>query len=128
VPVDHDEHAVQVWLEKYYRLAQRYVGVNFDPIQAASQEVRYWAVHRELSGKPDKTPFIDALTDLHSTVFGITKEQARESAELRVLANNTVDLITSHTSTDPEADWAKLRVYLRDCYRSVKRATEGVIA
>jgi hypothetical protein len=38
-----------------------------------------------------------------------------------VLANNTVDLITSHTSTDPEADWRKLEEYLRETYRSIQR-------
>lgn len=62
------------------------------------------------------------MVELHSAIFGITAEQARESAELRVLANNTVDLITSKTSTNPEADWAKLEDYLRQCYRSLQRA------
>jgi len=48
-----------------------------------------------------------------------------ESAELRVLANNTVDLITSQTSTYVEGDWAKLEDYLRQCYRSIQRALES---
>src|SRR3569833_493189 len=61
------------------------------------------------------------MTRLHSAVFGVTLEQARESAELRVLANNTVDLITSGTSTNVEADWQKIEEYLRACYRSVQR-------
>jgi hypothetical protein len=64
------------------------------------------------------------MTQLHSAIFGITPEQARESAELRVLANNTVDLITSKTSVDPEADWEKLEDYLRQCYRSIAQALE----
>ena len=45
----------------------------------------------------------------------------RESAEWRIRANNTVDLITSRLSSDPEADWAKLEEELRQCYRSIKR-------
>ena len=44
----------------------------------------------------------------------------RESAEWRVRANNTVDLITSGQSKDPEADWAKLEDELRQCYRSIR--------
>jgi hypothetical protein len=62
------------------------------------------------------------MVQLHSTTFGIAPEQARESAELRVLANNTVDKITGKTSTDVEGDWRQLEEYLRQCYRSIDRA------
>lgn len=122
VPKEHDEAVVLGFLEQFYRMAQRYSGRRFDPQRAAQLELRYWAVHRELSGKPDKTEFIQVMTDLHSEIFGIPSEQARESGELRVLANNTVDLITSKNSTNPEADWNKLEDYLRQCYRSIASA------
>jgi hypothetical protein len=121
VPADHDSAAILKLHEKFYRMANRYSGLNFDPLRAAQLEEQYWDVHRRLSGLPDKTEFIQTMTDLHSTIFGISPEQARESAELRVLANNTVDLITSHTSTDPDADWRKLEEYLRETYRSIQR-------
>jgi hypothetical protein len=121
VVVDHDEVKIRELHEKYYRLAKKYSGLDFDPAQAAVLEEQYWDVHRRLSGQPDKTEFIETMIGLHSVTFGITREQARESAELRVLANNTVDLITSKTSTDPEADWKKLEEYLRQCYRSIQR-------
>lgn len=126
VPKEHDEDVVLRYLERFYRLAQRYSGRRFDPQQAAKLELRYWAVHRERSGKTDKTEFIQVMTDLHSEIFGIPPEQARESGELRVLANNTVDLITSRASTNPEADWIKLEGYLRQCYRSIARAIPTV--
>jgi hypothetical protein len=121
VAVDHDERKIRDLHEKYYRLAKKYSGLEFDPAQVAVLEEKYWDVHRRLSGQADKTEFIETMIGLHSVTFGISREQARESAELRVLANNTVDLITSKTSTDPEADWAKLEDYLRQCYRSIQR-------
>ncbi|MCC7451068.1 MAG: hypothetical protein IT324_26880 [Anaerolineae bacterium] len=121
VPVDHDEKVVQQYYEQFYRLARRYSGLTFDPARVGELELRYNDVHRKLSGKPDKTEFIETMVQLHSALFDISPEQARESAELRVLANNTVDLITSKTSTDPEADWTKLEDYLRQCYRSIER-------
>jgi hypothetical protein len=37
-----------------------------------------------------------------------------------LLAANTVDLITSDTSTDIEGDRAKLEESLRRCYRSIQ--------
>ena len=121
VATDHDSKVILALHEKFYRMARRYSGLKFDPLKVAALEEQYWDVHRRLSGKPDKTEFIHTMIDLHSATFGITPAQARESAELRVLANNTVDLITSKTSTYPEADWGKLEEYLRQCYRSIER-------
>lgn len=124
VPVDHDVEKVKAYYTRFYRLARRYSGLKFDPKNVGALELEYNDVHRRLSGKPDKTEFIETMTQLHSAIFGITPEQARESAELRVLANNTVDLITSKTSTDPEADWLKLEDYLRQRYRSIGKAVQ----
>jgi hypothetical protein len=120
-PVDHDMAKAQMFYEKFYRLARRYSGLKFDPVRVGALELEYNEVHRRLSGKPDKTEFIQTMIDLHSAIFGISPNDARESAELRVQANNTVDLITSRTSTNPEADWAKLEDELRLCYRSIQR-------
>ncbi len=121
-PVDHDIAVVQTFYEKFYRLAQRFSGLDFDPARAAALETEYNDIHRRLVGQPDKREFIETMVQLHSVLFGITPEQARESAELRVLANNTVDLITGRLSTDVEGDWARLEDYLRQCYRSIAQA------
>lgn len=124
-PVDHDEKVVQHYYQKFYELARRYSGLKFDPARVAALELKYNDVHRQLVRQPDKSEFIDTMTQLHSAIFGITPEQARESAELRVLANNTVDLITGKISTDPEADWRKLEEYLRQCYHSIHREIQS---
>ncbi len=121
-PVNHDIAVVQAFYEKFYRLARRYSGLHFDPATVAALETEYNEVHRRLVGQPDKREFIETMTRLHSATFGITPDQARESAELRVLANNTVDLITGKLSTDVEGDWARLEVYLRQCYASIAQA------
>jgi len=119
VPVEHDVVIVQAYYEKFYRLARRYSGLSFDPARAAELETRYNDVHRKLVGNPDKTEFVNVMTALHVELFGLTPQQARSSAEFRVLANNTVDLITGKQSTDPAADWRKLTDYLKQCYRSI---------
>ena len=56
---------------------------------------------------------------LHCAIFELTAEQARESAEWRLLAANIVDLITSRTSTNIEQDWHKLEGYLLKAYSSI---------
>ena len=121
VPEDHDIEKVRRYLEKFYRIACRYAGLQFDVERVASLELQYFDVHRRLAGKEDKSEFIQTMTDLHCAIFGLTPQQARESAELRVKANDTVDLITSKASTNVARDWAKLEEYLRQCYTSIQR-------
>jgi len=120
VPVDHDEQKVLRYLEKFYQLVRRFSGLKFDPSRVAAMELHYFDVHRRLSGKSEKDAFLQALIDLHSTIFGLSTEQVKESAGWRLLAANTVDLITSHTSTDVEGDWVRLEEYLHRCYRSIE--------
>ena len=120
VPVDHDERKVLAYLRKFYRIARRYSGLQFDARRVAGLELQYFEVHRRLSGQADKEELIQVLIRLHSAIFGLTAEQVRESARWRQLAADTVDLITSNTSTDREGDWAKLEEYLGRCYRSIQ--------
>ncbi len=126
VPVDHNERKVLAYLEKFYRVARRYSGLAYEPQQVAALELHYFDVHRRLSGKPEKDEFLQALVDLHSAIFGLSPEEARGSAKWRLLAANTVDLITSKLSVDIEGDWSKLEEYLRQCYRSIQRELKSV--
>jgi len=120
VPVDHDEQKVLAFLEKFYRLARRYSSLNFDPGHVAALELQYFDVHRQLVDATDKSRFVQTLVDLHAAIFSLSPQQVCESAEWRVLAASTVDLITSKKSTDIEGDWAKLEEYLRRCYLSIQ--------
>lgn len=128
VPKDHDLEVVRAYNEKFYRLARQYSGLTFDPVRVAALETKYWDVHRRLVGNADKTEFIDAMIDLHSAIFGISRELAHESAEQRVLANNVLDTITGRTSPDPAGDWLRCEEHLRLCYRSIQRALNAQVA
>lgn len=122
VPVDHDLTKVLAYNEKFYRLAQRYSGLNFDPHQVAELETHYWDAHRRLAKSSDKTEFIEAMTDLHAAVFNLTMEQTHESGVQRVLANNVLDTITGHTSPNPQQDWLRCEEHLKRCYGSLHQA------
>ena len=120
-PVDHDERKVLNYLREFYMIARRYSGLQFDARRVAALELRYFEVHRRLSGQPEKEEFLQALVDLHCAIFGLTPEQARESAQWRLQAATTVDRITSKTSDDVEGDWTRLEEDLRRCYRSIQQ-------
>lgn len=132
VPVDHNVQKVRTYLTKFYRVARRYSGLQFNVERVAEAELQYFDVHRRLSGLEEKSELIETMVELHSAIFSLSLAQVRESAELRVMAANIVDTITNHTSTDVPRDWAKLEEYLRQCYLSIQRelakaANEGYI-
>jgi hypothetical protein len=121
VPIDHNVNTVHAYLEKFYRVAHRYSGLRFDPVHVAACELHYFDVHRRLVDAEDKSAFLDALINLHSALFALPPEAVRTSAEYRLRAANTVDLITSKKSTNIEADWASLEHDLCECYASIQQ-------
>jgi len=123
IPRDHDMAVVRERISRYYAITRRYSRFAKDLGRVSELEAEYWDVHRRLIGKPDKAPFIDTMVALHTAIFGISSQQARESAVLRVEANNTVDRITGG-SPDADAEWRRLKVQLAGCYRSIARELE----
>jgi len=123
-PVKNDPEVVRRHFTRFYRIARRWSGMPFVPRRAAELEIGYWIEHRRLVGNPDKESFIQAMTALHSHLFGLPAARMRETDEWRIKANNTVDLITGGLSTDVGGDWAKLEEELRQCYRSIQRELE----
>ena len=121
VPKDHQAATIEAYLRKFYQLARRYSGLKYDVERAAALELQYWEVHRRLVGQPDKTDFIDTMIQLHAVVFGLSEADARESAELRVEANNVLDTITGRTTADPAADWLRCQALLDACYSSIRQ-------
>jgi hypothetical protein len=121
-PLDHDADTVRDYYRRFYEMARRWSGLTFDAARVADLELAYNDVHRRLSGSApgEKGEFERTMVALHSATFGLTPRQARESARLRVMANNVVDGITSRRSMDVSGDWRRLESYLRRCYRSVR--------
>jgi uncharacterized protein YndB with AHSA1/START domain len=121
-PVKHDVGNVRDDLRRFYRVARRYGrGFRFDPALVAEQELEYWIVHRELSGKAesDKAPLERSLAELHAQLFGISVQAAGPSGVARARAADAVDEITGRRSRDEDLDWARVERFLRDAYRAI---------
>jgi hypothetical protein len=125
VPEDHNLDLVLAHLERFYEMAAQANDAAFAPAQVAALELRYWLVHRELAGNPDKRAFVECLAALHAALFGRTPDELWASAESRVEAANAVDLITSRRSTDPAADWRRVEQHLRRAYQQIKDAAKS---
>jgi hypothetical protein len=128
-PVDNDIPEAMQHLRHFYEKARRSVNLRAEAATLARLEMDYWVVHRALALErmqhPELesiAPMVDALTDLHAALFGITTEVARRSAELRALAAKTVDRITGRYSTDVDGDWRQVESYLQQAYHAVLSA------
>lgn len=121
VPQRAERDRTQYFLTRFYRQARAHSGLRFDPAEAGAREMAYWDVARRIKQGASRQEYVDTMTGLHSTVFGISPEQAAESAELRVQANELVNEITQGTARDAEKNWTDLEERLRQCYRSIVR-------
>jgi hypothetical protein len=119
VPVDHDLDLVRDQLARFYMLAARYSPLTFNPRRVAEAELRYWDANRRLSGHRDDPELVATMTALQGAIFGLTVEEARESAEWRARSLVTLDRITGGRSTDIEGDWCQVEEELGQCYRAV---------
>ena len=114
------------YLQRYYEKAKRTVNIKTDAPTLARLEMDYWVVHRELALERIKQndlentgPMVDSLTNLHAALFGISRESARRSAELRARAAQAVDRITGRYSKDVNDDWMQVESYLQQAYCAV---------
>jgi len=96
-------------------IAGRYskLGFDYDKSQRWSYVISNCA--RRLVGSTEKSEFLQVLIELHSALFGSPSNRYTYPPNNRLLAADTVDLITGKKSTDVEGDWAKLEEYLRRC-------------
>jgi hypothetical protein len=123
-PVDNDRETMRSYVHKFYRLAAEHgKGLHFDAKEAGNQEYVYWDLHRKrgLDPNSDPEPYIQCLAALHSTLFGLTVEEARLSAELRAQATDAIDRVTGKRSTDAEADWLQAEHHLRQAYSAARK-------
>ncbi len=109
-------------LVRYYAIVRRHSNITFDPVEVARAEIRYWVVHRRLSGSGDHEELVDTFARLHAVTFDLAPARARESAEFRTRAAIVVDDITARRSVDVDGDWGRVELLLRRCYRSLAAA------
>ncbi|MBV9278926.1 MAG: hypothetical protein JOZ41_02485 [Chloroflexi bacterium] len=121
LPQRAEQARTQYYLIRFFRHARAHSGLTFDPVRAGELEMAYWDIARRIKQGAPRDEFVRTMTELHSTIFGITPDQAAESAELRVQANELVNEITAGTARDPERTWSDLEEKLRLCYRSIRR-------
>jgi len=113
-----------IW--KFYRLSQRYSGLNFDPARVKrSRKAATGRVHRRLSGKPDRPEFIEAMTKLRRCVWVDAGSKPADPAGPAACRGRMYDTITAHTSTDVGVTGCAAPILTLDqCYTSIDESAQ----
>ncbi len=113
------------FLRRFYSLVARERNLTFDPDHVAGLELRYWRLHRDLVGVPDKLPLVEALAELHAEIIRRPIEEMLPSATHRARATRIIDEITSRRSPDPAKDWRRVEENLLLAYRHMVTMLPG---
>lgn len=125
-PVDNKPEVTRRYIGKFYLLAAKHGSSSgYNPRKVAALEFRYWVLHRNRGMHPDSDvePYVQCLAELHSALFGIPLDEARESAVDRAKGTDAIDRVTGKRSADIEADWREAEKYLGIAYGSVAALT-----
>src|SRR3954471_19042038 len=118
-PIDNKPEVTRRYIRKFYRLAAGHGSSSgYDPRRVAAAEFKYWVLHRQRGMHPesDVAPYVRCLAELHSALFGISLEEAQESAVNRAHGTDAIDRVTGKRSKDIESDWREAEKYLRIAY------------
>jgi hypothetical protein len=86
----------------------------------AELELAYNDMNRQLVSEANKSSPADTLVQLRYARFGLSPEEAHESAACRVRANRILHSTTSGRTTDAEGNGAGLEDDLCRCYLSIR--------
>lgn len=83
---DNDIPTAQAYMTRFYQMVKAVHGEGFEVEKAATLDVEWWVVHRQLFARPDNQPLIEALTNLYAEVYGLPAAQVRDAAFYRAEA------------------------------------------
>ncbi|MEA2256459.1 MAG: hypothetical protein QOG35_2504 [Solirubrobacteraceae bacterium] len=86
---DNDPDGARRRMQRFYELVAARHGETFDTARAASLEIEWWRLHRELQrgdGRGDEAALVDALAALYAHVYAVPAADVRQAAEQRAVA------------------------------------------
>jgi hypothetical protein len=83
---DNDIPRAEAYMRRFYAFIKRVHGATYDVDEVARLEVNWWVVHRQLFGRPENEPLIEALTALYAATYGVEPARVRAAAAGRAEA------------------------------------------
>ncbi len=119
-PRRHDVARVKWLIKRFYRVLRAATAARFSLGAAAEAELRYWSVHRALSGLVGSPELVDALAAISTAVYGLAPERVRPAAEARARACDLVDEITAGLREPALEAWSAVTEALCEAYTRLK--------
>jgi hypothetical protein len=114
-------------MERVYRFVQRRYAEPFDPARAATLEVEWWRVHREIQhsgARRNDRALADALARLYAHVYNLPETVVRAAADQRALAMRHSDQWVSEGCKPDSALIDSVHAALLCCYTTLLAAVQ----
>ncbi|MFW6286620.1 MAG: hypothetical protein ACOC29_01640 [Candidatus Sumerlaeota bacterium] len=105
-------------LEQAYRLIREASELDFDPEEAARNELEWW-VARRTPGRDSPEQVGREIAELYATLYGSEPERYLEAGTLRARAGAVRD------AGGKNADWQQVEALLQQSYRKLEEALES---
>lgn len=121
---DNDIPTAEAYMGRFYQYIKNVHKLDYDVADAATREVKWWIVHRELFNSEDKQPLVEALYELN-ILYGAEPQGARQAAEYRTQAMVFSDEWIKQGKQPGSPLIAQEQTELENCYTTLKRAING---
>lgn len=121
---DNDIPRAEAYMRRFYAMVKRIHHENFDVEQAARLEVNWWVVHRQNFLKADSGPLVEALIDLYSATFHLSRERVYEAAYRRAEAMRYSDQWVNESKASDSPLLAQVESELFKSYTALRAAVE----
>lgn len=110
-------------LVTYYSKIKKYTGYSFDPKLVASKEAAWWWIHDDLEYNLEKTPLVQAMTQLYAAILSVPTSATEECGKLRTQATIFHDLAESKKTPEAQVGdyWKKTELELKKFYTELLR-------
>lgn len=121
---DNDIPTAEAYMRRFYQYIKNVHKLDYDVADAATREVKWWIVHRELFNSEDKQPLVEALYELN-ILYGAEPQGARQAAEYRTQAMVYSDEWIKQGKQSGSPLIVQEQTELENCYTTLKRAING---
>jgi len=124
-PADNNIPKAEAYMRRFYSIVKKTHSGKYDVEKAAGLEVHWWVVHRELFGKTENEPLIEAMQDLYAEVFQVDRGRVREAAERRAEAMIYSDRWVNEGRKSGSPLIGQVEAALIDSYAALKEAIQS---
>ena len=124
---DNDVPKAENYMRRFYQFLKNVHHEDFDVTRAATLDVNWWIVHRQLFGNPENKELVEALKGLYAEAYNVEPAKVHEAASLRAKGMLYSDLWVNAGKPANSPLLAREEEALLQSYMALKQSITGDI-